>query len=238
MLSDDVSGLFGENPKGPALPAAFRQAVLTAFDADDGSNTVQIGPSTLAEPSTNLPMLVTGAEIGLESGDNILVMFLGNTPMIVGKIASVGGPNYGASNNGRAGVLQSSAGSSFGSTAAGTVVLTDTSVVVPGWARSVAVSMNGQATLNNNSGGLDNLQSQVKMHDPITGDHFSGHYPCAVPSTFEGSTTAVFDEVSAVTPGATLTFTYTIFSGTTWPARSDNIAGMTASLQFFREAAS
>lgn len=231
MQSDDLSKLFKPNPKGPALPAMFRQAELLAFDADDGSNTVLIGTTEVED----LSLLVTGAQIGLEAGDNIIVMYLGNSAMIVGKIASVGGPNYGASNDGHAGFLSNNTSSPSASNA-GVTVATGT-IVAPGWANSASLTMLGDATLHNGSGALDNLWSVARCTRTGFADAFSGSAANAVPSTFFGSTYALFSSVIDVVPGSTMSFTYKIFAGTTWPADVNGFATLSVSAQFFREAA-
>jgi hypothetical protein len=237
MPSDDLSSLFAPNPKGPALPASFRQAVLLSFDANDGTNTVGIGASELP----NLPLLVTGAEIGLESGDNILVMYLGNSAMIVGKIATPGSANYGATLNGRFsrdGFVDNASGFAVAASPTGTTVITETRIVVPSWANSCLLIMFGQAQMGNTSGALRALSSQVKMTCPGVIDNFSGSVATSVPNNTEDATFALFAERTDVTPGATLTFTYTLFGGAgAWPTDAGSIATMTAQLQYFRETA-
>jgi hypothetical protein len=229
----DLSNLFLPPPVGPAQPAQFRQAVLLEFDADDGTNLVQIGTSEIP----NLPLARTGAEIGLQGGDNILVMYLGNTAMIFCAIATPGSANYGASNNGRAGIARSVSGG-FGSSLASVTAISDTSIVVPGWAHSASVALNGQAQLQNNSGGADFLGSQVSVSDPGTGNHFSALYFGTVPASAFVVTTALFDDVIGVTPEATLSISYRVQSDQTWAANSNNNASLTASFSFFRESAS
>lgn len=231
MISDDLSGLFSPNPRGAALPAAFRQAVLLAFNPDDGSNTVGIGTSTLAD----LPLLVTGAEIGLSAGDNILVMYLGNSAMIVGKVASVGGSNYGASSVGRAGFIRSA--SNFGTTNAGTAVIVDTSIVVPGWARSALVTMTGFASLHNSTASLDNLASQLRLACPGQSDEFSGFVDTHAPASQLTSTYAFLADLMPVIPSQILTCTYLVASGVTWAVDASASATVSVQIQFFRESA-
>lgn len=228
----DLSRLFLPPPDGPAQPAQFRQAVLVEFNADDGTNVVQIGDSQIP----NLKLAITGAEIGLESGDNILVMYLGNTAMIWCKIATPGGANYGASNNGRAGFRKTGL-TSFGASTTGTTVYTDTSITVPEWANSGLVILFGAATVTN-SGVNNQLDSQVQLACPgqttVTGTGFN----VTVPAGFAGSTYSIVTDVVPLTPGATLTITYLTGAGGTFaPAASDH-AEVSASVQFFRESAS
>lgn len=225
----DLSRLFLPNPDGPAQPAQFRQAVLTAFDPNTGENTVLIGTTVVP----NLPLLVTGAEIGLEAGDNILVMYLGNSAMIVGKITSPGGQNYGLGNAGHFSALFS--GSNFGASAAGVTISSGT-MAIPEWAKSARVIVYGQASLHNNSGALDNLSSQVRVDDLSSGSFaFSAFTPVAVTNTFVGATYAALLDVIAATAGDVLTFTYTAFAGGTWPADAGAVGSMFALADFYRQ---
>ena len=231
MITDNLASLFAPAPRGAAMDAQFRVGQLLSFSADDGSNVVAIGQAELP----NLPMLQTGAEIGMEAGDNVLIMYLGNSAVILGKIATVGGPNYGASNSGHAGLLLNA--SNFGATVAGTTVITDSSTIAaPGWANSVAVTMLGAASLHNGSGALDNLTSRVRLSRANFSDAFSAAAPAAVTSTFVGSTFALYANVVPVTPATPLTFTYTVITGGgTWPADAAAIATLSVAVQFFRE---
>lgn len=232
MINDDLSGLFAPPPNGPALPALWRMGRLVSFSADDGSNSVLIDQTTI----DNMPLAVTGAEIGLETGDNVLIMYLGTTAMIFAKIATPGSANYGASNGGRAGFVDNI--SNWATSLAGTVVISDQTILVPGWAHSAQVTMLGSASTHNSqaSGSFDNISSQVRVACPGQSDGFSATIPQAVGGTLIGSTFANYTDVLDVTPGQLLTFTYTIFTSTVaWTARSDNIATLFVSCEFFRE---
>lgn len=230
MQSGDLSTLFRLNPVGPALPATFRQGVLLDFDADDGSNSVGIGTSEL----TDLPLLVTGAEIGLEAGDNVLVMYLGNSAMIVGKIASVGGSNYGAGNSGHESLEVNAL--DFGVIGgAVTVICTDT-LVAPGWAHSARVQMAGQASLPNGSGVADTFATEVRVSCPgITPDGWADSPAASVPSGSRGTSNVTYFYTQDITPGATLTFTYAVASGHTWPPDVGASANFWVNVDFYRE---
>jgi hypothetical protein len=227
VINDDIGGLFAPPPDGPAQPAVFRQAMLVEFNPDDGSNTVGIGPARL----TNLPMLVTGAEIGLEAGDNILVMYLGNTPMIVGKITSVGGPNYGASAVGR--VSDVANGHIFGLPATG---LCSLSFTAPLWANSMVVMAFGGVSLHNNSGGLSNLFAQVEVTTPL-GVGLGTGFNTAVPDTFIGSALSQYINVNSTLPGGVTTVVVNAGGGI-WPTDSGANAQLDVNIQYFREAVS
>lgn len=230
MKSDDLSSLFAPNPRGAAMPSTYRVGVLLAFDPDDGSNQVVIGTSTLID----LPLLVTGAEIGLEPGDNVLVMYLGNSAMVVGKIATVGGPNYGLANAGKRSVFGSLFG--WGTSAGETALVTDTSIVVPQWAHSISVNMVGSCTIHNNSASLDNIGSQAKITG-LSGRLLvvSGEYLTGVPIGFFGSAHSHVALTLGVIPGETLKLAYSAFTGGSWPTDAASVANMSALVEFFRE---
>lgn len=208
------------------------QGTLTEFDVDTGANTVTVGQDTM----TDLPLLVSGAEIGLEPGDTVVIAVLGEgTPAIMGKLATVGSTNYGSSNNGRAGITLSA--TDFANSTAGVTLIEDTSITVPTWANSALLTMFGSASMHNNSGSLDNWSSEVAMTSGAGFAH-SGSMNVAVPNGSVGSTYALFSEVVAVVPDESLLFQFAIISGAhNWPTDTNatTIAGLTAQLQFFRE---
>lgn len=230
----DLSRLFLPNPAGPAQPAQFRQARLVEFNPDDGTNMVQIGDSLIP----NLPLARTGAEIGFTAGDNVIIMYLGNTAMIWCAIATPGSDNYGASNNGRASIVNNASG--WGVPTAGNTVITDATTVVPGWANSAEIIMLGSASAKNTAAGAGDVGSQVRVSFPGGSDGFSSLDAQEVSSGGLAATFALYADTVDVTPGSVLTFSYTIFNGGTvaWSADANNHATMFAACQFFRESAS
>lgn len=230
MRVSSLSRLFLPNPDGPAQPAQFRQAILVDFDPNTGNNTVQIGASQL----TDLPLARTGAEIGLQTGDNILVMYLGNSAMIFCAIATPGSTNYGASNLARAGFVDNA--SNWAVTTAGTTVITDNTVIVPSWAHSAQVIALGGASTHNSLASVDNWLSAITIDVPGEAQAFSAQITTAVPAGQIGQTFAQFGDLVAVVPGVTMTFKYIVGSGAgTWAARTDNIATLFVAVEFFRE---
>lgn len=232
MRSDDISGLFLPTPKGPAQAATFRVGTLAAFDPNDGSNTVVIGTSELV----NLPMLVTGAEFGLEVGDIVSVRWMGNSAMIEGKIATVGGSNFGSSRTGNNSGLTQPAAGGFGITGGfvDNFVCTNGDDVAPGWARSMMIYAVGQASLHNTSGSLDNIQSSVSMTTSLS-LAFGVPISTAVANTQIGSTISNINGLFACVPGQPVTFKYSVKTGNTWPLDSAAVAEMWHTITFFRE---
>lgn len=228
MQSGDLSTLFRLNPVGPALPATFRQGALLDFDADDGSNSVGIGTSEL----TDLPLLVTGAEIGLEAGDNVLVMYLGNSAMIVGKIASVGGSNYGAGSSGRV-TLEANALNFPVSAAISTIV--SVTATVPGWAHSADITMQAQGAAKNGSGTADSLVAQVRASCPGTGDAFATGPQYSVTAGIIAPLVANMAAIKTVVPGQVLTCSAAIAAAHSWAATTDAYCDFFVVVRFYRE---
>lgn len=227
-MSNSLASLFAQNPQGSALPAAFRQAVLRNFDADDGSNTVTVGPATL----TNLPLLVTGAEIGLEPGDNILIMYLGNSAMIVGKIATVGGPNYGSGNAGIANFNSSVVG--YGITGGpSNLILSDGTIVAPKWANSAQITAVGTSAFL----GTSNQDVLVTMQYTDSGGSFfsSGSFSSPSQTTTRNPQYVQMAAMVPVVPGAAITFKYFLGVNTTVASDPTASAKISGYLNFFRE---
>lgn len=233
MITDNLAPLFAGNPRGAAMSALFRVGVLAAFNADDGSNTVMIGTSEIPD----LPLLATGAEIGLEAGDNVLIMYLGNTAMIVGKVATVGGPNYGASNQGRATASNDvTPVGGFGIPLAGQIGLVPVHFPVPGWAHSALMIANAGASLHSVSTTASNAFAALTVKNGsggliALGTQFSNGYSAG----FQSAINSYLNEVVPVTPGDTVALALDLHAGVAWPTDAGAGAVMQAAVEFYRE---
>ena len=137
MLSDDLSSLFGPTPSGAQAAAQFRQGIIKTFSTVDGSNTVIVGTSIL----TNVPMLLTGAEVNYLAGDPVILMILGNTYMLLGKVAMVGSSQFASASVSSASTSAST--NNFAITSSAVTILT-ASIPVPSWANRAAVILTSQ----------------------------------------------------------------------------------------------
>lgn len=72
-LIDDLAGLFGAAPAGPALPVHFRQGLVIAWDPVTRANTVRIGGTEM----TNVAILNTSEADLLVAGDAVAVLAVG-----------------------------------------------------------------------------------------------------------------------------------------------------------------
>jgi hypothetical protein len=176
-------------------------------------------------------MLVTGAEIGLEAGDNVIVMYLGNSAMIVGKIASVGGSNYGVSNIGRNSFFLTL--NNFNIPAVVTTLLTG-SVVVPDWAHSVGITLTGTVNIDYGAGTASKLTSEVRFSSPSLGDSFSDGVAQTIQPNTLGGTHASFSDNQNVTPGETCTVTLKAFASVAITS-GDGSAWLSCRTEFYRE---
>lgn len=134
MMSDDLSGLFGPAPEGIGLNSLIVQGTVLSFDpSNGGANQVDVLGTVL----TNVPMGLTGAEVGYEQGDAVLLLRLGNTFMLLCKVAEVGSSQYASASQ----TTRTNGNSASGFTAsAGQHTYATTSVAVPSWATKAAVS--------------------------------------------------------------------------------------------------
>lgn len=162
-VTADMASLFAGNPQGAALDSHYRVGVLIQFSQDDGSNIVAIGTSEIP----NLPFLLTGAEIGFSEGDNVLVMYLGNTPMIIGKIASVGSPAFGSHS------LSSTQTSDFAqgwALPSSDVDLVSCSLTAPQWANTATLIGGFWFTARNTRGASPGGDDDVLININLNGD--------------------------------------------------------------------
>lgn len=162
MLSDDLSSLFGPTPPGAAATSQIRQGVILSFSTVDGSNTVGVGASTL----TNVPMLLTGAEVNYNVGDPVLILVLGFTYMILGKVATVGSSVFASASGATSSAQNTASGLVFA--AAFTRVITAT-LTVPTWANAAACTVIGSMTAQATSASTGELQ----VNAGVTGSTFN-----------------------------------------------------------------
>jgi hypothetical protein len=171
VITDNLASLFAPNPRGAAQEATFRVGVLLEFDNGSGANMVAIGTSQIP----NLPFLLTGAEVGFESGDNVLVMILGSSLMIIGKIASVGSDAFAS----RSISTQKTGGtgSGFALPTARTTLATCT-LTVPPWANTASIVGHFTYSAQNNFGSGVDILIGMQLDGDDSGE-FDGSGPSA-----------------------------------------------------------
>lgn len=236
MITDNLASLFAQVPKGPAMTASFRVGRLVSFSADDGSNIVLLGTVDFGATLEDLAMLVTGAEIGLSPGDNVILMYLGNAVVIMGKIATVGGPNYGASNLGRSSADNDNTPGGFGIPLAGTIGLVPVSFPVPGWANSALIKANAGASLHNLGTTSSTGFAVLTVHNAAGGLLAVGtQLNIQTANGFVGAMSSELNKVVGMTPNDTITLALDLHVNIAWPTDSGAGANMQAAVEFYRE---
>jgi hypothetical protein len=222
MISEDLSALFGPVSAGPALAASYRQGTLLSFSSTDGTNTVAIGSAVL----NNLPMLLTGAEVSFTAGDRVMLLVMGNTYLIVGKVATPGSAAFASASVSTASANATASGFALPTS---NTTLCSTSITVPNWSNTATLSGSFTYTARNNFG------SDVDIVIGITldGNHIShdgyGH---------NGSYNATFlanSVVHTVTPGSTLSILGTGVCSGGFTADGGNTAFLTCLALFTKQ---
>lgn len=145
MSLDDLVGLFGAPPAGMATASNVVQGRMLTFSNVDGSNTVLVNGGIL----TNVPMLLTGAEVEYDSGDPVLLMIVGNTYMLLGKVAGVASAQFASASSATVGYLASTGNQAY--TGPTVVTLASANITVPVW--SNRMTFMGAAEVSYQNGG-------------------------------------------------------------------------------------
>jgi hypothetical protein len=194
---DDLTGLFGAPPAGMATPSSVMQGRLLSFSTVDGSNTVLVNGGVL----TNVPMLLTGTEVNYSPSDPVLLIILGNTYMLLGKVAGVASAQFASASVATQAALGTASGFAFPATPGGADYVS-TTLTVPSWSNHVAIQAFGSITVKNNFGADVDINIRLRL--------------AGVPSNFTdnygkngsyNTMTLGFSITQAVTPGSTLTCT-------------------------------
>ena len=164
MQSSDLAGLFAASPTAMGASSSTVMGTIITFSYVDGSNTVDVLGATL----TNVPMLLTGAEVNYVPGDSVMLLILGNTYLLIGKIAVVGSSQFGS-----ASIAAYSNGSSVNSYTYGTggvlqSILT-TTVPAPAWATFAVISLLSVSAFQNNGASDADLEIQNYLQGGYAG---------------------------------------------------------------------
>ena len=132
MISDDLSGLFGPPPAGMGAAIKVVQGYMLAFNPLDGTNQVTVNGGVIP----NVPMLLTGAEVSYTLGDPVLLLVLGNTYMLLGKVATAGGPLFASVSTATGAYSANAVNTAY--TASATTTINTATLQVPSWANRMA----------------------------------------------------------------------------------------------------
>lgn len=208
MITDNLATLFDSGQPG----VRFRQGTILSWDANTGSNTVDMGGGTL----TNVPILNTGEAIALKAGHIVGLLGQGSAWFIVGRVTPPNDPNF------------ASASVSFGgngvSTTNFTVPTTPTTrasltIPTPAWADEAVVLVTANASLYNNQASIQFASLQVLIDGVQGGAATSGFAPAGNASgAYYQSMTASAQRV--ITPGASIALAAQVWNqgSTAWAA--------------------
>jgi hypothetical protein len=192
VISDDLSPLF--KPSGDAV--RFRQGTVTAWDANTGSNTVEVAGGTL----TDVPILNTGEAIALKAGHIVGLLAFGQSWFILGRITPPGDPNFAG-----ASVAFGGDGVSVQSVTVNTThaVKASLSLPVPSWVDEAVVLCTANVTLFNTTATGFLVTAQAFIDGLGGGGCQFGLGPTADASQNRMNTGACSAQ-RVITPGATI----------------------------------
>lgn len=224
MITEDLSSLFMPNPQG-SLTQAFSVCLgqILTFNPATGNNTVGIvGQGKL----TDVPMLKTGAEIGLAAGQMVLLGQIGYSYVIIGAVIQPGSSGFAGASVATASANNTALG--WGATGGVDNTVVTTTLTAPYWANTVALS--GQLFVCATQAVATQNFSAWLVLDGANG---SGSAPAAL--GLNGSfceVTAGYNTTHSITGGSTLTCTGHFEPGTNVAANAGNGAIITVSAIF------
>lgn len=196
MISDNLAGLFGAGPAGPAPDSSLRQGRLLTFDPSTGLNTVLVGTTVL----TNVPMLQTGAEVGLVQGNTVLLAQIGYTYLILGRITSPNGSTFASASQAYAEAATSAANFALPSTYS---TICQVSLTVPTWANTASVIGNFSYNAFNNAAADSDMATKMNIDGEDSGSGLGGVFSYGAKG--HANFGAVGQSVKhTVTPGSTV----------------------------------
>lgn len=202
MITEDLTGLFFSAP-GAAPAATLRQGRLLTFNPSNGHNTAQVGATVL----TDVPALLTGAETILAAGDNVLMAQIGNTFVILGKIATPGGAAFASASQATAEQTATNTNFSLPATLFPSptyTTLCTVSLTVPVWANTVSIIGGFTYSAKNTFGADVDMLIQMTSDGALTGGFADGISGYSKSGSYNSM--AIIQTVKhTVTPGATLT---------------------------------
>lgn len=226
---DDLTGLFTSDDRDTDTP--FRQGTIVTFNTLTGANTINVAGAVL----TNVPLLNIGDTINLLPGDVVVLMKMKSAWAILGRVIIPGGASINASAISFASAFGSASGTGTGNVTATHVVKTSTTIAVPAWANTVAITaaLTGQAIQTNNV--ADFLNSTVEFFIPsggtVTGQaNFAEANGLNLWASVSNTFSTTF---SGITPGDTITIrAYFWVIGADWVAANSNSYGINALAAF------
>lgn len=220
-MSDDLSDLFRPGAGGMSARSQIVLGIMKSFSNVNGANTVLVNGTLM----TNLPLLLTGAEIDYSPGDPVLILVLGNTYSILGKVATVGSSQFASASIQSASTFVSTSGFGVGLT---DVTILSTSITVPAWANSATVIAHYNMTFFvPSSQGASVPYTNLHVDSAATGWRGCG----STPTPEYGTISLGLSVTETVTPGGSISITghaSTQGGNPTVPASANNSADISA----------
>jgi hypothetical protein len=181
---------------GPGPDVGFRQGTVLTWDAETGTNTIDVGGATL----TNVPVLNSTEVISLEAGDVVALLTFKSSFFILGRVLIPGSAQFAPS--AVAFEVFAGIGSDFSVTTTDLDKASDT-VNVPAWADQAIVMAVGNVSPFNSGAGAGIWECRTRI-STFTGQPAVTAYDAtgsamSVPSLTSSAGVLVID------PGATLT---------------------------------
>lgn len=193
----DLAALIGG---GGAPVSSFAQGEVIAYTPATGANTIRYRGTDLAD----LPILDNDGVIGLTVGDAVILIRLGASLAILGRLLAPGDPRFAGSAVGIGTSSQSVLGFALSTTA--TAIATRT-LTVPSWANWMDAQVVADATVENPTAASDYVYLRTRIEGTDGGENFMG--VAAAPGTFPNRLAALSSSgirSQPVTPLATVTF--------------------------------
>lgn len=221
MITDDLTPLFDKDAPG----VRFRQGTLLAWDAANGTNTVDVAGGTL----TDVPVLNTGEAIALKAGHVVGLLGQGMTWFIIGRITPPNDPSFAG-----ASVAFAAKNGQFTNFGLTTSLVNDAFVMldVPSWADEAAFFAVGACTIVNPNATQDFVSCAVFIDSnpgPGVQQGIAAGSPVPASNQHMQSLTVSSTRVQAVTGGTQIQCDLRIRSANNaFAAHASNIAEISA----------
>lgn len=161
--TDDLAPLLAA---APTAGVGYRQGLVTAYNPDTGANTVQVAGAALAD----LPFLNSGDAIAIRAGDTVLLLTLGGSWFILGRIIAPGSTRF-ASATVSFGAFPAGPGGSVSNFAIGTTFapVISGSIPVPPWADEALCTSIACATATNFTGSPQGVEIRTVINGQTGG---------------------------------------------------------------------
>jgi hypothetical protein len=235
MISDDLSALFTPPARGMLQQFGIILGNVVTFNQADGTNQISINGALIP----NVPVLATGAEVNINTGDTVVCGQIGNGFVILGRIAIPGSATY-ASASTQTLVNEAVLNHPFTIPFPGVGVysnLLSCQITVPVWAQYVSILgiLEGNMQIPSGNQLASYLQLDGSFGTIQTGKNAIGPYAANSPSTVGTASNGVIRKVGC-TPGEKITLSGWFACGSSFSSITNNNLTIDMSCTFTRNA--